>query len=897
MGEVYRAEDTNLKREVAIKVLPEAFVQDPERFARFEREAHVLASLNHPNIAAIHDLAEDQGAHFLVLELVEGEDLAGLLSRGPVPVEKALLLALQIAQALEAAHDKGIVHRDLKPANVMISPDGNVKVLDFGLAKAWEPAATADAILTASPTLTAQMTQAGVILGTPSYMSPEQARGQEADKRADIWSFGVVLWEMLAGQRLFAEPTTSDTLAAVLRAEPSWEALAPSTQPSIRSLLRHCLERDPKERLHDIADARIVIRDSLDGTDDAVGVAAAQSLPRRTWMWFAAALLAAALIGAALMTVGQSRQPEDATTQPPIRAELNIATDGLSRIGSVNDITISPDGSVLVFSTRNGDASPLFRRSLNDRGTSAIPGTEGGGSPTFSPDGRWVAFFADGKLKKVSMEGGTPETLCDASNAFGASWGPDDTIVFNPLTAEGLWRVPASGGVPQRLSVPRRSENHRGHHTPSFLPDGSGVLFGIYHNSNLHSLALLDLSGEKEYEVLLPGVSYAIYSPTGHLLYTREDGLYAVPFSLEGHSITGVEVPVYRDLHVTVFNVGHFALSDTGILVSLPRSLRPTELVSVDLATGAVEPLPVPEALYGYPRYSPDGKQIALIEQRPGATLSWLVDPQNGRKTRIGQEGNNAWPFWTPDGNWVTYISDRAGSRDVYIESADGGGSSEKLFDNHSTEGKRFRPYQWSQDGQILVGIGDQRVADPQKGQADRGEGIYLLNRAQPETLVEMVPPRDPMHIWGPALSPDGRWLAYTEDDAGKVNETSQIYVTPFSDGGRRWLVSTEGGRNPLWSPDGRRLYFYWNGALWAVDIQTEPNFQASQPLKLMDLASKFDNGDDYTAPNWDISPDGKTLLAVRSVEEGEKWQPPTHFDLTTGFFEELRRKVPTPDR
>jgi serine/threonine-protein kinase len=533
MGEVYRAEDTNLDRQVAIKVLPDIFSGDPERLARFEREAKLLASLNHPNIAAIYGLEETGGKRFLVLELVEGETLAQRIHREALPVEEALEVCRQIAEGLEAAHEKGIIHRDLKPANVKISPEGKVKLLDFGLARALhDQAATAD--LSHSPTITEAMTRPGVVLGTAAYMSPEQAKGKTVDKRADIWAFGCVMYECLTGKRAFRGDDVTEVMAKILEAEPDWSLLSANTPSSIRALLRRCLRKDSKRRQQDILDARIEIEESA--AKDAVPIQALPAPRRFSLLWLAACaavmLLAGILIGAALM-----RYSQPGTSSPVVRSVIKVEPghwlDGMRRVleaqrPSRTAMAISGDGRFVVYSAIEENPSPqaksqLYLRRMDQAEARPITGTEGGINPFLSPDNRWVGFWADGKLKKIPVDGGVSTTLCDAALLFGASWGPDNSIVFADGEDAGLSRASADGGKPESLTTPDPKREEYSHRLPSWLPNGKAVLFTVMRHAwdSQPWLALLRLD-TREWHVLLRDAADARYVPTGHLVFLTQ---------------------------------------------------------------------------------------------------------------------------------------------------------------------------------------------------------------------------------------------------------------------------------------------------------------------------------------------------------------------------------------
>jgi serine/threonine-protein kinase len=582
MGEVYRATDTKLGRDVALKVLPEAFASDAERMARFEREAQVLASLNHPNIASIYGLEEADGIRCLVLELVEGPTLAERIEKGPLPLEEALPLARQISEALEAAHERGVIHRDLKPANVKVTPEGTVKVLDFGLAKAFQGEETEEDVAK-SPTMTAMATQAGIILGTAAYMSPEQAKGKPVDKRADIWAFGIVLFETLTGKQVFKGETVSETLAAVMMKDIGWGLLPADTPPPIHRLLRRCLDKDPKRRLRDIGEARVALEGYLadpststvvlEPGDIAATAATAASQPAwLRWLpWAAAGVLGFGLLFS-LWGLWHATRP---IIRPAIRLPVEMTAEEQIAVGSgipggaTTNFAVSADGTRIAYVLESGGSRQLYVRSLDQTEGTALSGTEGAYGPFFSPDGEWVAFFANNTLKKVSVSGGAPLTLCDARNAKGGSWGPDDTIVFAPHVTVGLSRVPAAGGPPEAIT--EKAQGVRSHRWPQFLPGGRAVLFIVqpsgssYDDSNIEVLNLE--IGERK--VIHQGGSYPRYLPSGHLVYAREGTLFGAPFDLDHLEMKGSPVPLLEGLMQGPSGDAHYAFSDTGTLLYL----------------------------------------------------------------------------------------------------------------------------------------------------------------------------------------------------------------------------------------------------------------------------------------------------------------------------------------
>jgi serine/threonine-protein kinase len=881
MGEVYGAHDEHLDRSVAVKVLPEAVAEDAQRLARFEREAKLLASLSHQNIAALYGLEEHDGQRFLVMELAEGETLAERIKKDPIPVDDALDYARQIAEGLEAAHEYGIIHRDLKPANVMVSPEGKVKVLDFGLAKAWHHDES-DADLTHSPTLTVQMTAAGVLLGTAAYMSPEQARGKTADKRADIWAFGVVLFEMLTGARLFDGETTSDILAAVLRAEPDWSKLPAETPRPVVRLLHRCLERDSRQRLHHIADVRLEIEEAI---TRPVWVSTDQTEPPELTLWektrTAWPILMAAVAAAAVLAGGIGWMLSEKNREADGRAArlaLTLPSGATINAGFATKLAISPDGRWLVFSANEGETRRLFKRWLGRFDATPIPGTENGRQPFFSPDGRWVGFIADGKLKKVPLDGGSPQILADAPNQFGAAWGPDGTIVFSPADQQGLWRVPAAGGAVEQVAPLQAEQGDWDLWWPEFLPDGKAVLFTAYKGmtADTGNICALDL-GSGVRKTLIENASHARYVPTGHLIFGHEGAIHIAPFDVGRREVTGPPVPVPESIfYESEVGVLNLAVSDGGILVYLPGGGTPRlQLVSVDLA-GTERPLIDARRGFMYPRFSPDGEQLAVTISEPGDTNVWVINLATGAQTKLTQEGTNNFPFWTPDGERVTYSSILGGNEAIEWKRADGHGESEPLV-SPEVLGGVVGPGSWSTDGETLV---YSRFLPSMTGIED----IWMAARdgdREPSPLVAT----DAVEF-GPALSPDGRWLAYVSDESGRY----EIYVQPFPDGGERHQISSDGGLMPVWSPDGGFIYYRGGGnKIMAASITTNPRFRAGAAQVFLEW--NYEEGSYLWSPNFDIAPDGKSLVFVKADEE---WGRATEIRVVFNWFEELKRLVPT---
>jgi eukaryotic-like serine/threonine-protein kinase len=952
MGEVYRAHDTKLDRDVAIKVLPEAFARDPERVARFRREAKLLASLNHPNIATIHGLEEADGAHFLVMELVEGETLAELLNQGPerqrrvtlsgeaeplpggrgsdsgLAIEDALAITTQICDALEHAHERGVIHRDLKPANVKLTSDGNVKVLDFGLAKAFAGDGTAGdspkpVYDSNSPTvsrLPAQLspefspTIPGTIMGTAAYMSPEQARGKVVDKRTDIWALGCVLYELLTGEGAFyrsdpcrdreqadtfprakgplphgrgsdgaiadAQPdTVQDILARVLKSEPDWTALPAATPPGIRTLLRRCLDKDRARRYHDAADVRIQIEESLASAAlPAPASAAVQAQPtwRRALPWATAALLSL-LVGAAAWTLKPAPP-----TAPGLVSRFVItlpAGESLEEGWGLSPLALSPDGTQFVYSATVGGHQQFHLRSMGSLESKPIPGTEAANiNPFFSPDGQWLGFAAGGALKKISISGGEPVTLCDCvPNLRGAAWGPNNTIVFAPSTTSAIWQVSASGGTPQVLTTLDSANGEESHRWPELLPGGNALLFTVGREGGWADAEIvvqrLDTS---ERRVLVRGGTYAHYLPTGHLVYLRQGSLMAIPFDLARLDVSGTAVPVLEGISQNPSSgAPRMSISSNGSLAYLPatfgENLDAATLVWVD-RKGIVQPLKAPPHPYLFARLSPDGRRVAVGISAPNSNI-WVFDNSGESLTRLTFEGSNAFSVWAAGGSRILYGSHRAGPRNLFWKASDGSGVEERLTTSrHSQNATSTSP-----DGKLLT----LTELDPDTGGGD----IWVLpleGDRKPQPFL-----KTPAFEGGATFSPDGRWLAYTSNESGNY----EVYVQPFPATGAKWQVSSGGGSLPVWARNGRELFFLDNNQrkLLATEISTQPAFSASKPRELFE----FQRVTGIAPPSYaiyDVSPDGERFLVAQHNEPPPE---PTPIHVVLNWFEELKQKVP----
>jgi len=867
MGEVYQAHDTKLGRDVAIKVLPEAFAHDPERLSRFQREAKMLASLNHPNIATIHGLEQSGDTSYLVMEMVSGETLAERVKSGPVGVEEALKIATQIAEALEAAHEKSIIHRDLKPANVKVTPEGKVKVLDFGLAKAFEGDAANDD-LSNSPTLSAAATMQGVILGTAAYMSPEQARGKSVDKRTDIWAFGCVLCELLTGKQTFRAETTTEILAAVLREEPDWQALPAATPLKIRDLLRRCLQKDKALRLRDAGDARMEIQEALDA-QAAETVSGAASQPGWTWREVAivgiTALVFLAIGGFAAWNLKLT------SARPVTRTVINLPPGDQLAARDFPAIAISPDESQLAYVAIHAGTQQIFLRALDSLEAKPLAGTEGASTPFFSPDGEWLGFYAtDGTLKKVSVTGGAAVALINAPNLRGASWGSQHMIAFAPINPAILEQMPDAGGTSQALTHLEKGETDQG--WPDFLPGGKALLFVAGHGgdwSNAQVVVLSVKTGERRN--LIQGAIMPRYASSGHLVYAQGGNLMAVPFDPQRLGVTGAAVPVIEGvLQSTSSGAAQYSFSATGSLVYASGAVQTTQgrLVWVS-RNGAEQPLPAPMHGYKIPRLSPDGRRIAVTIDEQESQL-WLYDFSRGTFTRLTFEGDDNYaPAWTPDGKRIGFRSNKEGPLNIFWQLADGSGGRERL----TTSNYPDTPDSWSPDGQLLA-FEERKVP---------ANDIWVLNmkdrKARPFLHSSAI-------VSGSSFSPDGHWLAYVSGESGRF----EIYVQSYPGPGGKYQVSTEGGTEPVWNRNGRELFYRSGDKMMAVGIATQPNFAAGTPRMLFRGT--------YTPspagfPNYDVSADGQRFLMVKPAEQSSS-SSLTQIVVVQNWFEELKRLVPT---
>jgi serine/threonine-protein kinase len=895
MGEVYRGRDTKLKRDVAIKILPEEFSRDADRISRFQREAEVLASLNHPNIAAIYDVQEAEGSRFLVLELVEGETLADRIQRGPIPVNEALNIAKSISEALEAAHEKGIVHRDLKPANVKITPDRKVKVLDFGLAKAME-ISPATAVLSNSPTMLNSMagTNVGMIIGTAGYMSPEQARGKKADARSDVFSLGCVLYEMLTGRQAFKGEEVSDILASVLAREPDFATLA-NVSPQIRKLLKRCLEKNAKDRWQATGDLRIEIQDAL-ATPAAeqtqtVGPPVVVRNTRREW--FFGIIAAGAIAALAVSLIALWRATPAPLPSAPLRISGELGADGslATNIPGNSALALAPDGSMLAFvGVRNGTAQ-IYMRRFGQLQASPLEGTFGAVSPFFSPDGQWLGFFADGKLKKISVTGGAPVTVADAMTPRGGSWGEDGNIVFHPNPQGGLLRVSSAGGKAEPLT--KLGQGEVTHRWPQVLPGAKAVLYmssggaGTAENSDI-AVQPLPAGTPK---VLVRGGYHPQYAASGHLLYINEGTLFAAPFDLNRLEVTGQSVPTVEHVSAQIANgAAQFAVSQTGAFSYLPgqttRNEGPVLWMTHD---GKALPLRSMPSGWSNPRFSPDGQKLAMDIFLSGNFGVWIYEWMRDTLTRFTLDpGDGRKSVWAPDGKRIVFTSNRAkGQFNLYWQRADGTGEVQRLTESSNPQ----MPSSFHPSGKYLAFFeASAKVSNDLMILPIEGDETSGWKPGKPSVFLST-----PANEQEPMFSPDGRWIAYVSDESGR----NEVFVRPFPGPGGKWQISTIGGFEAAWSRTRPELLYRApdNRIMVASYTADGDSFKADKPRLWSELAilAPGQTAVPTIAPiairSFDLHPDGERLAVGLPTGQAEGKLDKITFIFN--FFDELRRIAP----
>jgi eukaryotic-like serine/threonine-protein kinase len=887
MGEVYRATDTNLKRAVAIKVLPESVAGDAERLARFQREAEVLASLNHSNIAAIYGLERSAGITALVMELVEGPTLADRIAQGPIPIDEALSIARQITEALEAAHEQSIIHRDLKPANVKVRPDGTIKVLDFGLAKAMEPTGAMSPSVSQSPTITspAMMTGVGMLLGTAAYMSPEQARGKAVDKRSDIWAFGCVLYEMLSGKRAFGGEDVTETLAFVLTKDPDWNVMPPTLPPTVLLLLERCLQRDIRRRVSDVSTAAFALDEGIQGSRSVVPRGANrvskswQSVRerRRTFLASGAALLAGSVATGVAVWLA-ARPPSAELTRFEITGRPNAVPDfnNLDR-----DLAVSPDGLSIVYrGGPNGARELLVRRLGALEPTSVLTGSPRG--LFMSPDGQWIGFFdaaGGGVLKRVSITGGPALTITSVDGSpRGAVWLPDGKIVFataNPDT--GLQEVDASGGPVTVLTRPDRGNEQGDHFWPESLREGNAVLYTIKAAAGPLAASQIAVHNRESgtTTVVAKGGSHAQYINTGHLVYVTEQTLYSMAFDAATLTPRGNSVPLVSGVATTADGGVDAVIAGNGTLAYVVTAARfdRRQIVWTD-RDGTEEPIALEPRPYQHPRISPDGSALAV--DTGGESGVWLWDFARGTATRLTTDPKlgpfRAYPVWSPDGRTITFTSDPQGGRNIFRQPADGSGRVDRL----TTSPNLQHPNSTTPDGRLVL------FKEVRNGLG----GIYTLSTtagAQPQPLLT-----SPFDHSVADLSPNGKWIAVQSNESGNY----EVYVRPFPDvNSGRWQVSSNGGTFPGWSRDGRELFYVaTDGRLVSVSVETEPSFIAGKISQV--VKPGFWPGTGTSGRPYDVSPDGKRFLMIKPFDDAAS--SATRIVVVQNWFEELKRLVPT---
>ncbi len=853
MGEVYRARDPKLNRDVAIKVLPPAFAQDAERMARFQREAQVLAALNHPNIAQIYGM---EGSA-LVMEFVPGDAV-----KGPLAVDDAMAIARQIADALEAAHEKGIVHRDLKPANIKVTPAGQVKVLDFGLAKAMDETNTD---ISNSPTLSIAATRAGVILGTASYMSPEQAKGKPVDGRADIWAYGCVLFELLTGKLAFPGETAVEAMAAIISREPEWSLLPPGSPVE---LLRLCLQKDPKLRLRHIGDSVFVTSEMK----AAPAISPSPSASRVPGL-----AVAALSIVAVILAIGWYRATRPAAPRPLMHLNIEVGTEatlGRNRQGGM--LAISPDGTRIAVTFRTADNKVILgTRLLSQSAITPLPRTDSASDPFFSADGQWIAFSAEGKLKKISVEGGAAVTICESSATRGASWGDDGNIVFSAGPTGTLVRVSSAGGVPAPLTKFKPGE--RSHRWPQVLPGSEAVLFtqgipaatGGYSESDIE--VVMVKTGERK--VIQQGGFNGRYLPNGYLVYLHQSTLFAAPLTT-----TAPPVPVLEDVASNTTAGGEFAFSQGGAFLYQTGGATSSPFQICVIESGGKRNPLTPTGFYLHPRFSPDGKRVAFVTRGAGQGNDiWVKDlDRDAAPSRLTfLPGANRYPVWTPDGKNIIFESSNPGAPGIYWIRADGSGEAVRLIDDKvanlpssvSPDGKRLAFFGGGSNNDLFTAAIEGDSQHPRMGKLEPFLGT-------PFTEVS------------PVFSPDGRWLAYSSDESG----AQEIYVRPFPGPGGRRQISNGGGRWPVWPAKGQALFYITPGdhrIMFAGYTVKGDTFVSDTPRPWTEVHG----ADQGINTAFDVSPDGKRVVAV-AVPEGEVQKPMTHLTLLLNFFDELKRKT-----
>ena len=872
MGEVYRTRDTRLKRDLAIKVLPDDVANDLERILRFQREAELLASLNHPNVAHLYGFEESGTTRCIVMELVEGATLQERMAQGPMLMAEALEIAKQITDAVEYAHEHGVIHRDLKPANIKITPEGQVKVLDFGLAKAMDiRTPISPPTLSNSPTLGIGATVTGFVLGTAAYMPPEQAKGRPVDRRADIWAFGVILYEMLTGRQMFAGETAPETMAFVMTRDPDWKALPATTPERLKELLRRCLTKDPRSRLQAIGDARILIEDLIARPEVAVPATAAPAPKKRSTLipWAIAAILAVTAT-VAIWAPWRSVLPQ---FNPVLRLESTLGAE----VQANGPLALSPDGRLIVFRGGFGGNAMLYLRRLDQLQAAPMPATANGRDPFFAPDSRSVGFFADGKLKKISLNGSAAVTLADAPDDRGGTWSEDNSIIFAPKQSGGLMRIPDGGGTPTPLTTLAGAEVT--HRWPQALPGGKAVLFTVDTDTtsfNDATIAVQPFQGERK--TVYEGGFFGHYLPSGHLAFANESTLFVIPFNLETMTVTQPPSPAISGISASLTNgTAQFSVSTAGSLLYVPGSSGPSEVQMLWLEkNGNVQPLRSEPGVYRDPRFSPDGKYVAVQMVENKSDDIWVYDWARDVMSRLTFDVTpDVDAVWTPDGRHLTYASTRNGdpSNNLFWIPSDGSGQPARLASSPNGQ----VPMSWRPDTKVLAFI---------EVRPDTRADIMMLPMDGDKPGTPTVFLGSPFSESEPAFSPDGKWLAYQSDESG----VTEIYVRPYPGPGGRWQISSGGGAFPTWGKDGKQLYFRTRPPeekIMVVPYSARGDaFNAEKPEVWSEGLLTERGG---SVRNYDIHPDGKRALILRTPESVTRVDP-NRFTFVLNFFQNLRR-------
>jgi Tol biopolymer transport system component/tRNA A-37 threonylcarbamoyl transferase component Bud32 len=864
MGEVYKARDTRLDRIVAIKVLRAHLADKPELRERFEREARTIASLNYPHICTLYDIGRQDGTDFLVMEYLEGETLATRLLKGPLPLERVLQYAIEISDALDKAHRKGVTHRDIKPGNVMLTKSGT-KLLDFGLAKLKQAAAPASLPESQMATLSRNPTIEGTLLGTIQYMAPEQVEGKndEIDGRTDIFAFGALVYEMATGKKAFEGKTQASLVAKILEHNPPpMSSLRPMMPPALDRVVKKCLAKDPDERWQTASDLNGELQWIAEGGSQVTTVSAARekgisALRRPLVVGLGALSLGAVIAGLTVWNLKPAPAPRRIT-------RYSITLPQGQQLAGLDDapaVALSPDGTYLAYVATQGGAQQIYLRAMDSVEPKLMLGTEGASGPFFSPDGQSVGFFAGGKLKKVSVRGGAALSLSDAIQPRGASWGSQGTIVFAPDTASVLQQVSEAGDT--RRALTRFDKGEVSHRWPAFLPDGQSVLFSA-------GGILVEMGETGERRELVESGATPRYASSGHLVYVQAGTLMAQPFDTQRLEVSGKAVPVVENvLQAPNTGAAQYGISDTGSLIYVSGDVQSAQSRLVWVSrNGTEQALAAAAHNYSYSRLSPDGRLVAVTIREQGIHV-WLYDISRQTLSRFTFDGNvNAAPTWTPDGKRIAFLSTREGPQSAFWQMADGSGGPERL----TTSEYSVVPISWSSDGKLLAFI----EINP-----NTANDIWVLRVSDRQAQPFL---RTRFNEGAPSFSPDGRWLAYVSDETGRF----EVYVQPYPGPGGKWQISTEGGTEPVWNPNGRELFYRSGNKMMAVDAATQTSFSVGSPRMLFEGAYLTTQ---FTLPYYDVSSDGQRFLMVKPTEQA--LAGPTQINVVLNWFEELKQRVP----